>query len=301
MRAALRGLYVLFGLVLPVVGVPGQVAYEGRLFQESEGPSRTNVSVVVAVYTNAVGGTPRYVEIASRVPVIDGKYQLNFGGDDARFLAALRGPQAWLEITVKGSPPTRRQQLVSVPYALVSAETLRITDRTRFPEGAVPGAAIAERSIPADRLGDEMVRASGHEMSGLLRLPEGGLRVGENQVVVRRSGAVGINTATPEHTLSVAGTVGAEALRLAPGKRAPSAFGPAHKRMSLAMLRNHVKTFGRLPGLPTREQLESDEVDVGGMQFQLLQKIEEIVQYLLELEQENAELRARLRALEEAK
>ncbi|WP_338875676.1 DUF5689 domain-containing protein [Spirosoma sp. SC4-14] len=64
-------------------------------------------------------------------------------------------------------------------------------------------------------------------------------------------------------------------------------FAPGYKLRSLSELETYVKINRHLPGIPSAEQVKQDGVDVGQMHAKLLEKIEELTLYNIELEKRN--------------
>ncbi len=76
-------------------------------------------------------------------------------------------------------------------------------------------------------------------------------------------------------------------------------FEENYPLMSLKDLEQHIKTKKHLPGIPTEKEMkENDGVSLGEMQSKLLQKIEELTLYIIELNDENHSLKERLVRLE---
>jgi hypothetical protein len=71
-------------------------------------------------------------------------------------------------------------------------------------------------------------------------------------------------------------------------------FAPDYALPSLDALESQISTIGHLPGIPSTEDAERDGVSVGEMESRLLQKVEELTLYVIQLNKENRELRARL-------
>ena len=63
-------------------------------------------------------------------------------------------------------------------------------------------------------------------------------------------------------------------------------------------LEKFIKTNRHLPGIPKAEDIEKYGVELGDMQAKLLQKIEEMTLYLIDLEKKNQGLEQRLQKLE---
>ncbi len=59
----------------------------------------------------------------------------------------------------------------------------------------------------------------------------------------------------------------------------------------ISEVENFIKTNKRLPGIQSAEEMITNGIDVGEMQIKLLQKIEELTLYVIELKRENEVMR----------
>lgn len=77
-------------------------------------------------------------------------------------------------------------------------------------------------------------------------------------------------------------------------------FRPAYQRRSLEELHRFIRENGHLPGVPSADEVaKKGGVEVGEMQKILLEKIEEMSLYLIELKLENEALKERIAKLEQ--
>lgn len=101
------------------------------------------------------------------------------------------------------------------------------------------------------------------------------------------TGSVGIGTLTTgDYKLAVEGTIGARKIKVTQQPWADYVFDENYKRLSLAELENYIKANHHLPGIPTETEVRKDGVDLGEMNKKLLEKIEELTLYLIELKKE---------------
>lgn len=101
------------------------------------------------------------------------------------------------------------------------------------------------------------------------------------------SGSVGIGTLTTgDYKLAVEGTIGARKVKVTQQPWADYVFDENYKRLSLSDLENYIRINRHLPGIPTEAEVKKDGVDVGEMNKKLLEKIEELTLYLIELKKE---------------
>ncbi|MEO0468044.1 MAG: hypothetical protein AAF206_00380 [Bacteroidota bacterium] len=76
-------------------------------------------------------------------------------------------------------------------------------------------------------------------------------------------------------------------------------FSNDHNRLKLAELKDFVEKEHHLPGVPSAAEVEAQGgFDLGEMDRVLLEKVEELTLYILELKAENDDLKARIEALE---
>ncbi|BDU51692.1 hypothetical protein [Haliovirga abyssi] len=128
-------------------------------------------------------------------------------------------------------------------------------------------------------------------------------------------GNVGIGTTTPSAKLDVNGnakikgtlttneiivtqTIAATDLRLSETPWADYVFEDNYKLRTLNEVAKFVKVNKRLPDIPSEKEVKSKGVSVGDMQAKLLQKVEELTLYMIELKKENEYLKERINKLE---
>lgn len=105
-------------------------------------------------------------------------------------------------------------------------------------------------------------------------------------------GNIGIGTTNPDQKLTVKGKIHAEEVII--DLNVPLAdyvFKPEYKLMPLDELEQFVKTNNHLPEIPSASEVEKDGLSLGEMQNKLLQKIEELTLYTIELKKEVDQLK----------
>ena len=75
-------------------------------------------------------------------------------------------------------------------------------------------------------------------------------------------------------------------------------FAKNYKLRTLTEVENFVKVNKHLPGVPSAEEVSKDCINVGKMEAKLLEKIEELTLYMIEMKKENNKLKIRLKKLE---
>lgn len=76
-------------------------------------------------------------------------------------------------------------------------------------------------------------------------------------------------------------------------------FGKSYKLPTLFDIEKHIKEKGHLIGIPSANEVSENGIAVGEMNAKLLNKIEELTLYLIELKKENQEVKSRLSNLED--
>jgi hypothetical protein len=76
-------------------------------------------------------------------------------------------------------------------------------------------------------------------------------------------------------------------------------FKEDYPLLPLEEVEKYINTERRLPGIPSEEDVKQNGVSVGNMQAKLLQKIEELTLYMIEIKKENKELQTKLTTLQQ--
>jgi len=76
-------------------------------------------------------------------------------------------------------------------------------------------------------------------------------------------------------------------------------FGSDYYLMPLTELEKYINTEGHLPNMPTAKEVAKDGMVIEEIQHTLVEKVEELTLYLIQLQKENEALKNRIEALEE--
>ena len=108
-------------------------------------------------------------------------------------------------------------------------------------------------------------------------------------------GNVGIGTSKPKHRLSVNGTIQSKEMLVTTlsADWPDYVFAPEYKLTTLPELDRYVKEEGHLPGVPSAEEIGDEGIKLGEMNAILLQKVEELTLYVIELQKQIDELKAK--------
>lgn len=108
------------------------------------------------------------------------------------------------------------------------------------------------------------------------------------------NGNIGIKTNNPQAELAVNGTVLAKAVRvnISATYWPDYVFGNDYKMMTISELESYVNENRHLPGIPSASEVEKEgSVDLGEMNTLLLQKVEELTRYIIDLQKQIDELK----------
>lgn len=125
-----------------------------------------------------------------------------------------------------------------------------------------------------------------------------------SKLVLTRAGNMAIGTSTPAngYRLSIDGKIIAEELRVQTSAAWPDyVFNHDYDLMPLEILDQSIKENGHLPGIPKAEVIDAEGFDTGEMQRKMMEKIEELTLYLIDLKKENDKLKDRIEKLESNK
>ena len=119
-----------------------------------------------------------------------------------------------------------------------------------------------------------------------------------NLMIIKSDGNVGIGTTNPgTYKLAVEGKIGAHEIVVTTEGWADFVFEDDYNLMPIKEVENFIEENGHLPDVPNAEQVKEEGVSLGEMDKILLQKIEELTLYVIELKKENEELNQKVEAI----
>jgi hypothetical protein len=108
------------------------------------------------------------------------------------------------------------------------------------------------------------------------------------------NGNVGIGTFNPAYKLSVNGTIQAKEVRVETGW-ADYVFETGYKLQSLDEVESYINKHKHLPGMASAEEIQKNGLAVGEVQTKMMEKIEELTLYVIDLQKQIAQLKAEKR------
>jgi hypothetical protein len=112
------------------------------------------------------------------------------------------------------------------------------------------------------------------------------------RMILTNTGEVGIGTTNPgAYKLAVNGSIGCKELTVTNTGWADFVFESGYRLPPLEEVENFISINRHLPGIPTEAEVKENGVSIGDISSKLLQKIEELTLYVIELKKENERLR----------
>ena len=111
---------------------------------------------------------------------------------------------------------------------------------------------------------------------------------------------VGIGTLAPDEKLTVKGKIHTQEVRVdMAGPLVPDyVFADDYKLKSLQEIEDYVKEHKHLPEIASAEEMKKDGINLSEMNIKLLQKIEEMTLYIIEMKKENEKQNEKISILE---
>lgn len=125
----------------------------------------------------------------------------------------------------------------------------------------------------------------------------------QDRMVINDAGNVGIGTLTPgSFKLAVEGKIAARGVKVTNSSFADYVFDSTYQLRPISSLSNYINQYKHLPGIPSAEEVKKDGgVELGEMNVKLLEKVEELTLYVIELKKENEQMKKAIAELKEKK
>jgi hypothetical protein len=119
-------------------------------------------------------------------------------------------------------------------------------------------------------------------ISGTSPGPGQNVNWGVPKMTILRDGRVGIGTASPDQHLTVNGKIKAEEVQVVVDVPADYVFDEGYELKPLEEIEQFIRENKHLPGVPNAEALKANGWQVGEMNNKLLEKVEELMLYIIE-------------------
>ena len=107
-------------------------------------------------------------------------------------------------------------------------------------------------------------------------------------------GKIGIGTVNPSNELDVNGTIRAKEIKVV-SDWADFVFKKGYNLPTLKEVKRHIDENGTLPGVPSEKEVKANGVNLAETDVLLLQKIEELTLYIIDLKQEIEDLKSQIK------
>ncbi len=126
---------------------------------------------------------------------------------------------------------------------------------------------------------------------------------GASRFFISTTGKIGIGTNTPQSELAVNGVIYAKKVKVTQTGWPDYVFAKEYSLKPLSEVEAYILKFKHLPEVPSAEEVEKNDLDLGEMNKILLMKVEELTLYIIVLQKEaiskNKELAERIHILEQ--
>ncbi|MEZ0180599.1 hypothetical protein AB9T89_00025 [Flavobacterium oncorhynchi] len=115
---------------------------------------------------------------------------------------------------------------------------------------------------------------------------------GNNEVMrIQRGGNVGIGTINPMNKLDVNGTIHSKEVKVDMNGWSDFVFKKEYNLPTLEQVEKHIAEKGHLENIPSEKEVLENGINLGEMNAKLLQKIEELTLYIIEMKKENLKIK----------
>ena len=116
---------------------------------------------------------------------------------------------------------------------------------------------------------------------------------------ITNNGNVGIGTTNPTSKLTVAGNINSREVKVTVDAGADFVFDTNYNLPSLDSVDKYIKENKHLPQIASADEMKKDGINLSKMNIKLLQKIEEMTLYMIEMKKDNEQLKNSQKNLED--
>ncbi len=120
---------------------------------------------------------------------------------------------------------------------------------------------------------------------------------GGNQPLILDAARVGIGTANPSSMVTVAGNITSREVKVMVDAGADFVFEKDYDLLPLDSVDKFIKENKHLPEIASAAEMQNDGINLSEMNIKLLQKIEELTLYMIEIKKENEAMKKDIRKL----
>jgi hypothetical protein len=191
----------------------------------------------------------------------------------------------------------------SVGVGTTSPAAVLEVDSAANPVANLVGTTSGNQWVTVGNSASHMNLGIGTSGAGYVWTADGNFFIGNNSsptlyVLGMNKGSVGIGTTSPQHTLSVVGTIDAsEVIVSSTGQ--DYVFDPGYKLAPLSEVSKYIEENHHLPDIPSAAEVQKNGVGLSEMQGKMLAKIEELTLHMIQAEERNNRLEERNRELQD--
>jgi hypothetical protein len=115
---------------------------------------------------------------------------------------------------------------------------------------------------------------------------------------ITQSGNVGIGTIEPKNKLDVNGTIHSKEVKVDMNGWSDFVFKKEYNLPTLEEVEKYIADKGHLENIPSEKEVLQNGINLGEMNAKLLQKIEELTLYMIEMKKENEEQSRKINTIE---